>query len=172
MKLRSINLLFLLLFSLCVQGQDRKAANLLHRKGVQWLAQGNSVEAGKAFTAAIAADSSLYDAWIKRGFVAGMNGDFEGEMRDYSHVIAVDDKHLQAYLSRGAAYNRLKEYDKALADFNTAIALNPASAEAFHNRGFTLKLMGDPEAACRDWRKALQLGHAESRIILKNNHCP
>jgi tetratricopeptide (TPR) repeat protein len=171
MKSLSINIALLLLSPLALTAQNPKTAAQHFNKGLQLIAQGKPAEAEKAFTLAIEADSLLYDAWIKRGFVRGMNSDFEGEMNDYNRVIRYDEKHTQAYISRGAAYNRLKEYNKALNDFNKAIELDAASAESYNNRGFTRKMMGDMDGACKDWNKSKQLGNDEARIILKNNHC-
>ena len=53
---------------------------------MQFFAQGKTKEAIKSFDIAINEDSSFVDSWIKRGFMKGMVGDFEGEMNDYNHV--------------------------------------------------------------------------------------
>jgi|JI10StandDraft_1071094.scaffolds.fasta_scaffold08836_14 tetratricopeptide (TPR) repeat protein len=170
MKLHWISI-FCLLLPVLSLAQDKKKSNEAFNKGIQLFAQGKTKEALKAFDISILADSTNFDAWIKRGFLRSMTGDFEGEMNDYNHVIAHAPDHVFAYISRGSAYNKLKEYAKGIEDFNTAIRLDPSNQEAYNNRGFARKGMGDTEGACEDWNKSKQLGNAEAKIILKNNHC-
>lgn len=161
----------LLVLPISLQGQDRKKSDAAFNKGLQFFGQGKVKEALKSFDLSIAADSTNYDAWIKRGFMKAMTGDFEGEMLDYEHVIQFAPGHTNAYISRGGAYNRLKEFEKGIEDFNKAIQLDPENQEAFNNRGFAKKGLGDMEGACEDWNRSRQLGNAEAKIILKNNHC-
>jgi tetratricopeptide (TPR) repeat protein len=166
-----ISLSLLLICSFGLQAQDKKKSNAAYNKGMQLFAQGKSKEAIKSFDIAIKEDSTYEDAWIKRGFIKGMNGDFEGEMSDYNHVIKTFPDHTNAYISRGGAYNRLGEFEKAIADFNMALSLDPDNQEAYNNRGFAKKGLGDKEGACEDWNKSKQKGNAEAKIILKNNYC-
>ncbi len=170
MRLHLIKLL-LLLVSIPGMAQDKKKSAAHFNKGLQYFAQNKIKEAEKAFDLAIQVDSTNYDAWIKRGFMKSMNGDFEGEMQDYNRVIAHDSAHVFAYISRGSAYNRLKEFQKGMDDFNSAIRIDPSNQEAYNNRGFAKKGLGDIEGACADWNRSKQLGNAEARIILKNNYC-
>ncbi|MFN8152744.1 MAG: tetratricopeptide repeat protein [Bacteroidia bacterium] len=169
MRLLWISLLALLpVFS---SAQDRKKSNDAYNKGLQLFAQGKQKEAIRSFDLAIASDSANFDAWIKRGFLKSMTGDFEGEMNDYNYVILHAPDHVHAYISRGSAYNRLKQYQKGLDDFNTALKLDPQNQEAYNNRGFAKKAMGDMDGACEDWNKSKKLGNAEAAVILKNNYC-
>lgn len=170
MRLHLINLLLLVLPFTGI-AQDKKKSDEHYRKGMQYFAQGKVKEAQKAFDLSIQADSTNYDAWIKRGFMKSINTDFEGEMQDYNHVIAFAPDHVNAYISRGSAWNKLKEYNKGIDDFNTAIKLDPSNQEAYNNRGFAYKGLGKNEEACQDWNKSKQLGNAEAKIILKNNYC-
>jgi len=151
--------------------QDKKQSYAAYKKGMQLFAQGKTKEAIKSFDLSIKADSSYEDAWIKRGCMKGMVGDFEGEMSDYNHVIAMYPNHVYAYVSRGGAYNRLNEFVKAMVDFNKALEMDPDNQEAYNNRGFTKKALGDKEGACDDWNRSKQKGNAEAKIILKNNYC-
>ncbi len=169
MRLLWISLLALL--PLVSAAQDKKKSNEAYNKGIQLFAQGKPKDAIRYFDHAIMNDSLNYDAWIKRGFIKSMVGDFEGEMNDYNYVILHAPDHVHAYISRGSAYNRLKEYQKGMDDFNTALKLDPENQEAYNNRGFAKKAMGDTEGACDDWTKSKKLGNAEAAIILKNNHC-
>lgn len=154
-----------------VQAQDKKKSHEFFVKGMQHFANLRYKEATASFTQAIQSDSMNLDAWIKRGFVRGMNNDFQGEIDDYTHVIQVDSIHKWAYISRGGAYNRRQEYKLAMLDLDKAIAIDPKEPEAYNNRGFTKKGLGDMDGACADWHKSKQLGNGEASIIIKNNYC-
>lgn len=169
MRLLWISLIIVL--PLISSAQDKKKSNDAYNKGLQLFVQGKQKESIKWFDNAISNDSSNFDAWIKRGFIKSMVGDFEGEMNDYNYVILHATDHVHAYISRGSAYIRLKEYSKALEDFNVALRLDPQNQEAFNNRGFAKKASGDLDGACEDWNKSKKMGNEEAAIILKNNHC-
>ena len=62
--------------------QDKKKSDAHFNKGIQYFSQNKIKDALKAFELSIQADSTNYDAWIKRGFMKSMLGDFEGEMPD------------------------------------------------------------------------------------------
>lgn len=159
------------LVSLLADAQDKNTSVQAYNKGLQLVAQGKFRESLKSFDSAIIADSTNYNAWIKRGFVRAMTGDFAGEMSDYTFVINAVPEHAYAYISRGSAFNKLKEYSKAIDDFDTALRIDPSSQEAYNNRGFARKGLGDLEGACADWRQSKKLGNAEASVILQNNHC-
>lgn len=156
---------------LLAAAQNRSKSVAAYNMGLQFIAQGKHREAIQSFDKAIMDDSVNYDAWIKRGFVKSIVGDFEGELYDYNHVIVALPDHVFAYISRGSAYVRLKQPEKGLQDFNTAIRLDPSNPEAYNNRGFARKALGDEAGACSDWKMSRKLGNEEAAIILKNNYC-
>lgn len=160
-----------LCLSLTGAAQSRSKSASAYNKGLQLIAQAKHREAILSFDKAIMEDSLNYDAWIKRGFVKSIVGDFEGELRDYNHVILAVPGHVFAYISRGSAYVRMKQPDKGLEDFNMAIQLDPSNPEAYNNRGFARKALGDEAGACSDWKMSGKLGNDEAAIILKNNYC-
>ena len=151
--------------------QDRKTSNDYFVKGQQKFNSARYMEAIEYYSLAIGADSTNFNAWIRRGFSKGLVKDFDGELSDYTSVIEKDPKHIWAYISRGSAKNRRGEYASAMDDFNKAIAINPKEQEAYNNRGFAKKSLGDKEGACEDWVRSRKLGNEEAKIILKNNLC-
>jgi Flp pilus assembly protein TadD len=163
--------LLLVLVALNGYSQDRAKSHNALVKGMSLFRQAKYQSAIKSFEQSILFDSTNYDAWLKRGFVRGILGDFEGEKNDYNFVISHAPDHSHAYVSRGAAFSRLNDVTSAMADFNTAIQLDPANQEAFNNRGFAKKALGDKEGACADWEESRRLGNKEAVIILKNNYC-
>jgi tetratricopeptide (TPR) repeat protein len=167
-----------LLISICLSAlamlanaQDKAGSVQAYNKGLQLMSQGKFRESLKSFDLSIQRDSSNYNAWIKRGFVRAITGDFAGEMSDYTFVINVVPEHAYAYVSRGSAFNKLKEYSKAIVDFDSALRIDTSSQEAYNNRGFARKGLGDMEGACADWQQSKKLGNAEATLILQNNHC-
>jgi tetratricopeptide (TPR) repeat protein len=151
--------------------QDSKKSVQLFNKGMVFLRQANNKEALKFFDAAVNADSMNFDARIKRGFVKGLEGDFQGEIIDYTQIISISPEHKWSYISRSGAYNRVGKYEEAIADANKVIEIDPQNSEAYNNRGFSKKGLGDKEGACQDWSKSKKMGNSEANIILKNNLC-
>jgi tetratricopeptide (TPR) repeat protein len=164
-------LTFCILASTFCLAQDSKKSAQLFNKGMIFLRQANNKEALKFFNEAFTADSMNFDACIKRGFVKGLNGDFEGEILDYTHIISISPEHKWAYISRSGAFNRVGKYENAIADANKVIEIDPQNSEAYNNRGFSKKGLGDKEGACQDWNKSKKMGNSEANIILKNNLC-
>jgi tetratricopeptide (TPR) repeat protein len=163
--------LVLSLAAVIVQGQDRKKSQEYYIKGQTQFNSARYEKAIEFYTLAIEADSTNYNAWIRRGFTRGMVKDFTGEMEDYSSVIQKDPDHIWAYISRGSAMNRKSMFNEAIVDFNRALEINPKEPEAYNNRGFAKKGLGDKEGACEDWQMSKKLGNEEAKIILKNNYC-
>jgi len=173
MKSHLIKLIIIIgvLISIKSQAQDKKLSAGYFNKGMRYFSNVKYKDAIAQFSKAIDVDSLNYDAWIKRGFVKSIIGDFDGELTDYTHVIEKDPLHKWAYISRGASKNRIGEYQSAIEDFDKAIKIDKNDAEAYNNRGFSKKALEDFEGACADWNKSKQLGNEEAKIILKNNHC-
>ncbi len=164
-------IILFLLFSFSASAQDKKLSAGFFNKGLISFNNVRYKEAIALFTKAIEADTMNFDAWIKRGFVRSIDGDFAGELSDYTHVIEKDSLHKWAYISRGAAKNRTGDYQSAIIDLNKAIEIDKNDPESYNNRGFAKKALGDLEGACDDWNKSRKLGNDEAKIILKNNHC-
>lgn len=162
---------FCIIINTFCSAQDSKKSAQLFNKGMTFLRQANNEEALKFFDEACKADSMNFDARIKRGFIKGLNGDFEGEIIDYTNIIAISPEHKWAYISRSGAYNRVGRYKEAIDDANKVIEIDPQNSEAYNNRGFSKKGLGDKEGACQDWNKSRKMGNSEANIILKNNLC-
>lgn len=159
------------LCSASAQTTDPVLSNESLKRGMIYFSQGNKKDALKYFQMAIDADSTNYDAWIKRGFTRGALEDFSGEIADYTFVIAKDPSHVHAYISRGSAYRRLSNLSQAMSDFNRALEIDPENQEAYNNRGFVYKAQGNMDQACQDWNSSRKLGNPEAKVILKNNYC-
>jgi tetratricopeptide (TPR) repeat protein len=171
MKLRVTVLLFLIVIFHSGLAQDKAKSNEFYNKAMTQFRLSRPNDAIKLLDQALMHDSLNYNAYIKRGFVKGSIGDYEGELNDYNTVLNFDSSHVQAYLSRGSAYSKLKKYDLAMNDFNKVLMFDASNYEAYNNRGCVKKAQGDFEGACNDWSYSKKIGNKEAIIILKNNHC-
>ena len=171
MKLRVAVLLFFSVMFHSGMAQDKAKSNELYNRAMTQFRLSHPQEAIKLLDEALLFDSLNYNAYIKRGFVKGSVGNYEGELSDYNTVLNFDSTHVQAYLSRGSAYSKLKKYDLAMNDFNKVLMFDAANYEAYNNRGFVKKAQGDFDGACKDWNYSKKMGNQEAIIILKNNHC-
>ena len=151
--------------------QDNAKSNELYNKAMTQFRLSRPQEAIKLLDESLSYDTLNYNAYIKRGFVKGSVGNYEGELEDYNTVLNFDSTHVQSYLSRGSAYSKLKKYNFAMADFNKVIMFDNSNYEAYNNRGFVKKALGDFDGACQDWNYSKKMGNKEAIIILKNNHC-
>ncbi|HOS49478.1 MAG TPA: tetratricopeptide repeat protein [Bacteroidia bacterium] len=171
MRCRIVLLLSLCLFMSAANAQDKNTSAKFFNQAMIKFRQAKNEEAIRLLTSAINADTLNDDAWIKRGFIKSMVGDFEGELQDYNRVIAIHPDHKWAYISRGSAYNKMEKFNEAIGDFNKALEIDPKDAEAYNNRGFAKKGLGNKEGACEDWNTSRKLGNSEASVILKNNNC-
>ena len=91
---------------------------------------GELVEAAmRAFTAAIAADPALPQAWAARAGAAFQAGDTAGALADLdrSLELAADPA---AFFNRGVINEARQDWDQAVADFSSALALAPDDLDA------------------------------------------
>ena len=131
MKLRGNILLVLILFYQSTMAQDKVKSNELYNRAMTQFRLSHPQEAIKLLDEALSFDTLNYNAYIKRGFVKGSVGNYEGELADYNIVLNYDSTHVQAYLSRGSAYSKLKKYDLAMNDFNNGEVLRAKTISSF-----------------------------------------
>ena len=75
-------------------------------------------------------DARFANAYVNRGFVRYVMGDYDRAIADYDEAIRLNGNLAVAYNNRGAAYNAKRDYDHAIADLNQAIHLTPKLANA------------------------------------------
>ena len=123
------------------------------------------------YTKALVDKPNNMNAYYRRGFTYGMQGEYKAAIRDYSIIIKKDPDYVWAYISRGSMRNKLKLFEDALSDFTRAIELDPKNQEAYNNRGWAKLGLDDKKGACKDWKYSKKMGNGEAKIILGNNHC-
>ena len=72
------------------------------------------------FNDVIEKDSTVYIAYMNRGFAKYVNDDDAGALRDFDKTIELNPKFVEAYNIRGALLNKMMEYKKAILDFDKA----------------------------------------------------
>jgi len=64
-------------------------------------------------------------AYIHRGNVYRVKGDYDRAIADLDKAITLDPKSVAAYISRGHAYQGKSDLDRSIIDYNKAIILDP-----------------------------------------------
>ncbi|HIA06627.1 MAG TPA: tetratricopeptide repeat protein [Flavobacteriales bacterium] len=123
------------------------------------------------YTKELADKPENLNAYYRRGFTYGRQGNHKAAIRDYSIIVKKDPEHVWAYISRGSSRNQLKLFEEAIADFDKAIEIAPKNQEAYNNRGWAKHGLGDKKGACKDWKYSKKMGNGEAKIILSNTHC-
>jgi tetratricopeptide (TPR) repeat protein len=136
---------------------------------------------------------STAGAFLDRGIMFAMRGDYEMAIEDFTEAIALKPDLYSAYMLRGQALYAsvsegfiLKEkffmvgfntksvtgeqqtvYDRAIADLNEAIKLAPNETIAYNNRGLIHYSKGNSDRAIADFNQAIQLDSNNADV--KNN---
>jgi tetratricopeptide (TPR) repeat protein len=105
----------------------------------------------------ISLDSTYAMAYMNRGLVKCVLGQWEAAIPDLSAAIRLDPTLEGAYVNRGTAKRKLNDYPGALDDFNHIIQLNPKNANAYMNRAFLYNDQKMLDAAISDVDKAIQI---------------
>jgi len=125
-------------------------------------------------------------AFLDRGLLFAIRGDWELAISDFTEVIKLDSNLAAAWVFRGRAFaasvSRMLEieedfsdfialaengknitteqragYNKAIADYTQAIKLDPNFAPAYRDRGVAYSYSGDYDKALADFNQALRL---------------
>jgi serine/threonine protein kinase/tetratricopeptide (TPR) repeat protein len=122
----------------------------------------------KAYTQAIALDSTNAEVYFRRGELNARLSKYEEAAADYSRVIELDPKGPDAWYNdpndsmplreRAGAYLKLRRYDQALRDYSKIIKLHPNQAWAWSVRGSAYVQMNQHDKALADLTKAIELG--------------
>jgi len=134
-------------------------------------------------------------AFIDRGILFAVRGDWELAIADFTEAIKLDGNIMAAWAFRARAYSasvsrmakaeedfssvsavisdakdfteeQKKGYNKALADYTQAIKLDPTFAPAYRERGAAYSGLGDYEKAIADYNQALRLNPNDTDAYL------
>jgi lipoprotein NlpI len=123
--------------------------------GVKALEEHDYTKAHKAFTAAIDADASHWQAFFSRALVREKLGDRDGAIRDYTVVLALTPADREALYRRGCAYFDKGAWSKAFFDLKRVPWLDHERFRKARLRVWVIRArQGDRELAdaeLRDW---------------------
>ena len=126
-------------------------------RGIRYALAQNHKAALEEYDQAIALNSELEAAYLRRAEARYSLGDDPGVLADCQRAIALDPSDSQAHYYLGLARFRLGYVQSAIAAFTNAIVQDPEDAQSFARRGLAYEDLNDIlEAAC-DLRRAAQL---------------
>lgn len=108
------------------------------------------------FSRAIQLDSTLWQAYYKRGVLFFRVGRIGETIADFNVALHYNTHDKLIYLKRGMAFDELKMHEKAIDDFSSAISLDANYAEAYVFKGNSLMETGKFELALLDFDFVLQ----------------
>lgn len=134
-----IALLFAIIFSFSVSGQNSKADEHLKKAG-EYFAKRQCENAISEYSKAIDLDGDLIAAYHNRGSCYHTVHDFDKSYLDFKKAIELYTKAIarkpdvNLYYNRGLLYANLREYILAIADYERIMSLDPKEADAYFYR--------------------------------------
>lgn len=141
------------------------SADLYYSRGVARVRAGNlagnlaeNLDAAEAdFSRALQIEPGMTQAWVDRGYVLHLKGDYAGVLRDTGRALELDPKLAEAHHNRGMAYEALNDLEAARAAYDTALKLKPKIAEIWNSRGAVRYRQQDYAGALADYSQAIKL---------------
>ena len=96
-------------------------------------------------------------AFINRGNVYTISGEYDIALGDLTQAIALDPTNALAYIGRCLVHNSKGETDLALGDCNEAIRLDPKNALAYYNRGNAWSAKNELDRAIADYTEVIRI---------------
>ena len=126
-------------------------------RGVRYAIAQNYKAALQEYDHALALNSELEAAYLRRAEARYALGDDPGVLADCQRAIALDPHDSQTHYYLGLARFRLGYVQSAIAAFTNAIAQDPEDAQSFARRGLAYEDLNDSLEAAQDLRRAAQL---------------
>jgi tetratricopeptide (TPR) repeat protein len=107
--------------------------------------------------AAIAIDSTFYQAWYVKGLALKRLRNFNGAIAAYQGAIRQNSGYIEAYDALGTIYRQTSQPDKAIATYTQALENDPSSAKVYYGLGAVYQNnKRDYAKAVENFRKATQ----------------
>lgn len=133
-------------------------------RGVRYAIAQNYKAALQEYDCALALNSKLEAAYLRRAEARYSLGDDPGVLADCQRAIALDPHDSQTHYYLGLARFRLGYVQSAIAAFTNAIAQDPEDAQSFARRGLAHEDLNDRLEAAQDLRRAAQLYRQQGDI--------
>jgi len=121
---------------------ESAAAPTLLNRAVSAFKKGDSTNALKLATEAIAADPKNTAGYSLRGSIYEQTRDHAKAIADFDEVLKREPKSASFYQRRGVEHFRIGQFNEAVADFDQVIELNPASEPQHWQRGIAFYYAG------------------------------
>jgi tetratricopeptide (TPR) repeat protein len=113
-----------LIWRIWIEHEDEDV-NLLMRRGMRHMGEGQATLALAAFDAVVKKAPGFAEGWNKRATVFFLIGDFPGSVADIERTLALEPRHFGALSGLGQIYLALGERKAALRAFEAALAIDP-----------------------------------------------
>lgn len=144
------------------QGDSKQAAIAAFEQGQNAQERGDAGTAIRLYTAAIAEDPGLFQAYYQRAVaLMSLNREAEAET-DLKRVLALDPTFARAHRALGEIMLDRGATSDAIREFKRAIELDPKLARVRMLYASALLKGGDPAAAAEQLRAAIALGEADA----------
>jgi tetratricopeptide (TPR) repeat protein len=135
-----------------------------YAKGVAAIGNGNTAQALKHFTEAIAAAPNSSKLYHNRADAFALNGQHLEAIVDYDVAVRIDPAYPDTYLDRGNSRYAIGHLTDAVKDFSEAIRLKPDWGEAYANRAVVHAELEKADESDQDAETAKTLGVSETRL--------
>jgi tetratricopeptide (TPR) repeat protein len=126
-----------------------------HNLSVLKSKKGDKAAAEDMLSDMIEGDSTMFYAYVQRGYQRLEAGYYKGAVEDYTGALRLDQSDPELYLARGIAREKLKDYEGAFSDYTSAIALRENMEKAWLNRGNVLSKLNRLQDAIEDYTVAI-----------------
>ncbi len=100
---------------------------------------------------------NLANAYLWRGMVMMIMGEYESALRDMDKGINLNPNDPIAYYNRGSTHRKFGHYKVAISDYSKCIEFAPKKHGAFSLRGTCYEKLGQIEKALGDYNTAIEL---------------
>lgn len=152
-------------------------AETLLKRGIALASEGRYDESVADLDAEIAISSDGARAYLYRGVISGIRGDYEKAAEDHQtalklELLSPEDSATQHEQWRGAVtmwalYLGSGDYDKAIEDYDVFTSISPDEADAYMWRGCAYYLKGEVGRAIVDYDRAIDLSPDNALALYK-----
>ena len=128
-------------------------------------AQGDSAEARRILTRALADDDRYADGWMLLGAMALERSDGDGALAAYGNAHRIAPSDPEPVIGMASALAARGEWEEAIAKWQEARRLDPARLDLLYPYGSALQMSGRPAEALEVWREALGRGLRTAEIL-------
>ena len=133
---------------------DRKVEELL-KQGEAARQSQDYEQAIADYTEAIRLNPKSDKAYVGRGSVFAITGEFSKGIDDLTEAIQLNTNNVLAYEMRGSARFGIQRFDEAISDYDVALKFEPTNGQLFKPRGQAYYWKRDYTNAMTDLTKAL-----------------